>query len=771
MPPAFLGDESEIPLHIICDGSLPITYTWEKDGTSLPGVATPQIMAQEAGRYAVTASNSFGVDHKLVFTVREDFPLIRPAGKYTAGESDLGSMGYNVALEGRTIISGAYSHRVQGIQNVGGIARLSFLPSNQAGTLQYDGVINSPHVEVNANFGVRVAISEGQISGTGPFRTNPNFNDGLFAEFTSNPSGTWVKQQEIFPTYDGEIGSFATDGNLLAFARENGEQPSSARDGIVEVYHRLSPDSQWEHLQTIIPDGGGLGSNGYSYSIALQGKILVVGAPSDGARVFGDGPGAAHIFETDSLDSPFFTQRQSIVASDPTFTDLPFRYSDDAFGVRVGVNSDTIIVGTGLQLDESRGAYIFSRSPSGDWAETSRIPVPAGLEESGFGFRVAIDDNYAAVSASDFEDSRGKVYLYGRNQGGVDQWGFVTELLPESTSNNQHYGRGIALDRGLLVVGAPQNGKRSIYAYRIHHPPVLLSPPPLIPDPKGLPLHLNLAAYFGNADQVMGDEVQYSLLENGNDDLFSSMAIDQESQTLNAEFAPYLSGQATLEIESIDNAGYRERRTITLINPEIPQPEFTITSPLTLNRRTGLYELKIDVTNIGERAIGGAVISVDNLGNSLQVWPPSDAGNAFVFNNPVPGGETISLALEFFAPLRSELSAELQLSVSHILPLPVSNTDGSSLDVTIARLGADESTLLEVVTTPGKLYQFQYRDGESDWLPAGAPVSASANRLQWIDNGPPKTESHPSESTMRLYRVIENPEPASGINTTLSEEG
>jgi hypothetical protein len=44
-------------------------------------------------------------------------------------------------------------------------------------------------------------------------------------------------------------------------------------------------------------------------------------------------------------------------------------------------------------------------------------------------------------------------------------------------------------------------------------------------------------------------------------------------------------------------------------------------------------------------------------------------------------------------------------------------------------------------------------------MAAGGEVKASSNRLQWIDNGPPKTASHPSEAPTRFYRMVESKSP------------
>jgi hypothetical protein len=42
-------------------------------------------------------------------------------------------------------------------------------------------------------------------------------------------------------------------------------------------------------------------------------------------------------------------------------------------------------------------------------------------------------------------------------------------------------------------------------------------------------------------------------------------------------------------------------------------------------------------------------------------------------------------------------------------------------------------------------------------LLAQPPIVAPGDRVQWIDNGPPKTISHPTTSGARFYRVQLNP--------------
>lgn len=68
--------------------------------------------------------------------------------------------------------------------------------------------------------------------------------------------------------------------------------------------------------------------------------------------------------------------------------------------------------------------------------------------------------------------------------------------------------------------------------------------------------------------------------------------------------------------------------------------------------------------------------------------------------------------------------------------------------------------LIEFTATPGRRYVVQYNSnpiGTNAWRSAGVPITAPANRVQWLDDGPPKTESPPGAVGNRLYRVVELP--------------
>ena len=73
-------------------------------------------------------------------------------------------------------------------------------------------------------------------------------------------------------------------------------------------------------------------------------------------------------------------------------------------------------------------------------------------------------------------------------------------------------------------------------------------------------------------------------------------------------------------------------------------------------------------------------------------------------------------------------------------------------------LVAQGRLLIQFATTPGRRYAVEYSGDLGTWKAAFPPVRAAGNRVQWYDDGPPKTESRPVGASSRYYRVVLLPE-------------
>jgi hypothetical protein len=78
--------------------------------------------------------------------------------------------------------------------------------------------------------------------------------------------------------------------------------------------------------------------------------------------------------------------------------------------------------------------------------------------------------------------------------------------------------------------------------------------------------------------------------------------------------------------------------------------------------------------------------------------------------------------------------------------------EGTTLSATFNRKG-----VVEFSTLAGQTYYVQYAGdlgGSDGWKTALPAIMGTGGVVQWIDNGPPKTESPPSEVASRFYRVL-----------------
>jgi len=66
----------------------------------------------------------------------------------------------------------------------------------------------------------------------------------------------------------------------------------------------------------------------------------------------------------------------------------------------------------------------------------------------------------------------------------------------------------------------------------------------------------------------------------------------------------------------------------------------------------------------------------------------------------------------------------------------------------------DGTFLLEFSSQAGRSYYVQYSRDLATWRTVQPAIAGNGSRMQWIDDGPPKTESRPRATSMRFYRVV-----------------
>lgn len=150
-----------------------------------------------------------------------------------------------------------------------------------------------------------------------------------------------------------------------------------------------------------------------------------------------------------------FFQRNTLAPTNPTFP---------SFGQSVDFDGQSIIVGASCENPVFPGnvgdVHIYRKQGAG-W--TLEQQIISQVPES-FGFSVAIDGNFAAVSAVDY-DSRGRVFIYEYRSDGQGGMSWQEDAVLNGTSNDGQFGHSVSIHGTTVAVGEPGNSGGLVHIY------------------------------------------------------------------------------------------------------------------------------------------------------------------------------------------------------------------------------------------------------------------------------------------------------------------
>jgi hypothetical protein len=265
-----------------------------------------------------------------------------------------------------------------------------------------------------------------------------------------------------------------------------------------------------------------------------------------------------------------------------------------------------------------------------------------------------------------------------------------------------------------------------------------------------------LGAFFREADP--DDSPLWAIESISNTDLFRSIGIDLANGILSVKYNPWTSGESDVVVSVTDTAGNVIRQTIRFSLPALPEPDLQVAATVTLNRQTGLYEHRITVTNAAAREVAGFDLAITGLPPGVTVNNASASGEgswSIHHRQPLAAGASVTLLVEYHTAVRGT-AIDPDVSVTLVGQPETDPAAGEAgLAVDRCQLMDDGGLLIEFTSTPDSLYEIQYSDNATDWKVSPVKVRAAGNRVQWIDRGPPRTDSPPSDKSSRFYRVRE----------------
>ena len=253
----------------------------------------------------------------------------------------------------------------------------------------------------------------------------------------------WKQEVKLTVTDAGDGDAFgyvvSVDGTTAAVGAPKDDDAGS-NSGAAFVFVRDA--NRWKQQAKLIPKDLAR-SDALGEAVDIQEDTVIIGAPGHtpgGARF----AGAVFVFVRDG-DS--WRQQAKLIADDAA--------PSDRFGVSVGIEGDTVIVGSLLNdaggTKDAGAAYIFVRDGN-TWKQQAKLIAPKKRKGDHFGAGVATTGNIAVVGAPLREEGglgAGAAYSFV-NVDGV--WKNAKTVVPDDAAANLVFGSTVAISGDTIVV-------------------------------------------------------------------------------------------------------------------------------------------------------------------------------------------------------------------------------------------------------------------------------------------------------------------------------
>ena len=236
--------------------------------------------------------------------------------------------------------------------------------------------------------------------------------------------------------------------------------PGAAR--IQTHYLRIlpNPSDSFMWIDSVVLSSGA--ANGLGQSLALDGGFLVAGAPAHTVSGLA-GAGAAYLFERNQSAPNEWGLLKTLTASDPA--------AGDAFGTSVAASRSLIAVGSPLDNNgegaDAGAVYLFERNQGGvdAWGQVDKLTTgnQAAGDEMGSSVALSASRVLAGAPKSDLNATdAGAAFLFARNTGGANAWGLLKSLVSPAPSSQARFGTAVGLDSEHAVIGEPFADPRGV---------------------------------------------------------------------------------------------------------------------------------------------------------------------------------------------------------------------------------------------------------------------------------------------------------------------
>ena len=267
-------------------------------------------------------------------------------------------------------------------------------------------------------------------------------------------TGETVEEGNAAAPLDQRFGAVvAADGGMIAVSScstYGTDQYCNDLAQWVSIYRLIG--GSWQYSQSIPAPAGVTGN--FGKAIAISADHLAIG----GGRSTLEGVAQDVVFLF-ARNGDFWTPVPVVTLSGMAGTDP----GNGSFGHAISMVADKILVGASGDDDlgiDCGAAYVFGKDQGGpnEWGMVRKLLPSDGDAGDRFGFSVAMTNERIVVGAPlrmNGTDAHGGAYVFHRDAGATNNWGEVARMTPSDPHANMQFGASVALNDERIAVGAP----------------------------------------------------------------------------------------------------------------------------------------------------------------------------------------------------------------------------------------------------------------------------------------------------------------------------
>ncbi|MEZ4223245.1 MAG: hypothetical protein R3B13_20035 [Polyangiaceae bacterium] len=355
-----------------------------------------------------------------------------------ADSASSSELGFSISLSGERALIGAWE---DGASAIAAGAAYVFERSASGSWVERAKLVADDATSY-VRFGVSVSL-DGDSALVGAFEDDTVATSaGAAYVFARDASGAWSQRQKLTASDGAEVDELGVAVSIrgdTALVGTRGKDDLGTDAGAAYVFERKAGIGYVQVKKLWASDASPYAW--FGAAVDMQADYALVGAWKHGNT-----GGKAYLFRR-----PDFAEVAQLVATDSE--------PDDRFGRSLSLGNDRALIGAPGHSEQGQAsgtAYVFERQSSGAWLQVAKLVPEDAHKGDLFGSAVSLMGDralVAAVSDEDHGEGTGSAYLFERTPAG--EWKQIQKLVASDGAFADNFGAAVGLSPVVALVGAP----------------------------------------------------------------------------------------------------------------------------------------------------------------------------------------------------------------------------------------------------------------------------------------------------------------------------